>query len=177
MVEEMLHQVLSRLRRKSLTHSRSCYNDYNFKTLSTLETIVKFDDPDAMKKVLRFGVGISLSSVWRFMRRKYNWQKFRFLIDKIVQHVALPKQIVHSWEMATILVRVVACTPHSTDVERCTGKQLAENQYSIKFGVCYWKQICIYLPIYFNGFRALGFKRRYNNRAGIVFRTPPSRIF
>lgn len=43
-------------------------------------------------------------------------QMTELAMEKIDKHLASPERIEHFREMATILARIIACTPHSADV-------------------------------------------------------------
>lgn len=93
----------------------------NKELLLALEALSKFDDSDAIKKVHEYvGYDLDLASLYlQFGDLCEEKQVTELSIDKIVKHLASPEQIVHFREIAMVLARTVASTPHSADVERC----------------------------------------------------------
>lgn len=100
---------------------RARLHQENQELLSALEAFCKFDDVAAINKVHEIvGKDLDLAALYLQYSDFITARNITILpLQKIVHHFALPDQIVHFRELATILARIVACTPHSADVERC----------------------------------------------------------
>lgn len=89
--------------------------------LSALDALLKFDGSNAIKKVHDIVASyLDFASLYlQFSDLCEDKQVTQLPIEKMVKHLSSTERIVHFRELATILARIVAATPHSADVERC----------------------------------------------------------
>lgn len=93
----------------------------NKELLSALDALLKFDGSNAIKKVHDIVAShLDFASLYlQFSDLCEDKQVTELPIEKMVKHLSSTERIVHFRELATILARIVAATPHSADVERC----------------------------------------------------------
>lgn len=118
-VEEFRNQIIDSL----VAFLKNRFQNENKELLSVLETFLKFDNP-AVSVVDTFhefvGKDLDLASLYIQFSELCEVKDMKELpLHKIVQHLASPEQFAHFRELAIVLARVLACTPHSADVERC----------------------------------------------------------
>lgn len=93
----------------------------NENLLTALENFAKFENQDAIKEIHKsVSPDLNLASLYLQYGDLCEDKRVKELpLHKMLEHLVSPERIIHFREMATILARVVACTPHSADVERC----------------------------------------------------------
>lgn len=124
----------------------------NRELLSVLQAFLEFDGPEAtvVSRAHEFvGKDLDMASLYIQFSDMCEAKDVKKLpLHKIVQHLASPEQFVHFWELATVLARILACTPHSADVERCiSANNLLKTSLRSKLALTTENQ---YLYIYFN---------------------------
>lgn len=132
--------------------------------LMRLDALLKFDNPDAVKKVHELvGHDLDLASLYLQYSDLCEEEKTTEMpLDKMVKHLAAPERIVHFREITTILARILACTPHSADVERCiSANNLLKTSLRSNLAISTENK---YLYIYFN----MPVLENWNPRAAIT---------
>lgn len=145
-LESFRETVINRL----VKYLQERFQFQNKELLSVLEDFFKFDDPTVVERIHKLvGEDLDLAALYiQFTDFCANKKVTQLPLHKIVQHLATPERYIHFKELTTVLARILACTPHSADVERCiSANNLLKTNMRSNLSI---ETENMYLYIYFN---------------------------